>query len=643
MNSRSLENIVKVLLNNNSSHGELLDSARGLSEFFENFSSVSTKDSHFESNDSTHTFLNSGVAISPLDAAICTNEYMRTVKYLRGVYEALNDLLEKFKGEKLHILYAGCGPYGTLIIPLLHLFDSKDIEITFLDIHTTSLKSIKSILKALHLEQFACEYVKDDATKYKVSKQTHVMITETMKAAFFEEPQVAISLNLLPQLCEGGEFIPNRVLIGFEAAQYKTIEENNMLSRKKESIYFCDVLDLDSSKDMWKENLICTKEYFLAQNLDENFNFQLTTDIYVYKEHILRENECSLNIPAKVKLDKKISMGDKIYFSYEFSNRPKIKCSLDRTGDEYKDYIPQKVFYKNGQENIVWYNMKGKRFTKPFFDGSFNSSLEKKYSLWKELQDVSKELEDVKPSGFIFHTSRCGSTLISQLLAQFDENIVLSEAQLIHEALTIDENIKVSKEEKTAILKDTIKVLGQKRFEKEENLFIKFDAWSIAELPFILEVYPDVPWVFLYRNSVEVLVSQKRKRGFFTIPKAIKGKIFNQITSDTHFDDYHKEVIYEIFKTALKYKDLPNGLFIDYKDLKSSIIDTILPHFKLDLSKDDIKKIDERLSFDAKEPKQNFKDDTKDKNDEASEDIKSFCKDHIFDTYQKLDMKEAIV
>lgn len=641
MDNMNLKNLVKTFLDKDRSYGELLNSARGLSEFFENFSPISTKEVHYKSNDSTHTYLSSGVAISPLDAAICTNEYMRTTKYIRGVYAAVNDLLNRFKNKKIHILYAGCGPYGTLIIPLLHLFDPKDMEITFLDIHTTSLESIKNILQSLGLAKFVCEYIQEDATQYKVSKDTHMIITETMKAAFWDEPQVSVTLNLLPQLITGGEFIPNRVIVGFEAAHYKQVFKDNILSKEKDGIYLCDVIDLDSSKDMTKESLVCTKEYTLLQNFEKKYKFQFTTDIFIYKEHILKENECSLNIPRKITFDKKLFKDDKVYFEYEFSNRPKIKSRVNIEKNELRDYIPQKVIYKNDEEKIVWYNMKNKRFTKPFFDDSFHSYREKKYTNWSMIKKVANSIDPIYPSGFIFHTSRCGSTLLSQLLACFEKNIVLSEAQLIHEALSIDHNKKISKEEKAALFKDTIKVLGQKRFAKEEKLFIKFDAWSIAELPFILELYPDLPWVFLYRDPIEVLVSHKRKRGVFTIPKEIKGKLFDQIDDTIHFDEYYKEVIYKIFETALQNKDLPKGMFINYSEIKSSVVDKIFPHFNLILSDVDIKKVNDRMNYDAKSPKDSFKDDREEKHNKADEDIKSFCNKNLLDIYKKLDTEES--
>jgi len=329
MKNKELEEITQILLNKDSTHIDLLNTSRGLAEFFEHFSHVSTKISHYEAQgEEKHTYLDSGIAISPLDAAICTNEYMRTTKYIRGVYEAISDLLLEFTDEKIHILYAGCGPYATLIIPILSLFDPKRVEVSFLDIHQSSLDSVKNILKGLNLEDFVSEYIEGDASKYKVSKATHLMITETMKAAFSDEPQVPITLNLLPQLNPKGIFIPQRVLVGFEEAYYTMVEKDNMFFNQKDSKYLCDVMDMDSSKNLLKDNIVTNKKYSLISDPEVKRDFQFTTIIYLYKEHILGENECSLNIPKILRFEKEPLKGDEINFKYLFSNKPKIDYKL---------------------------------------------------------------------------------------------------------------------------------------------------------------------------------------------------------------------------------------------------------------------------------------------------------------------------
>ncbi|NOR58970.1 MAG: hypothetical protein GQ474_10655, partial [Sulfurimonas sp.] len=69
---QELKNISEILLNKASEHFELLEATKALSSFFERYSAVSTHMTHSSTvADTQHSFLASGVAISPLDAAIC--------------------------------------------------------------------------------------------------------------------------------------------------------------------------------------------------------------------------------------------------------------------------------------------------------------------------------------------------------------------------------------------------------------------------------------------------------------------------------------------------------------------------------------------------------------------------------------------
>ncbi len=81
------------------------------------------------------TFLQNGVAINPQAAAFCIMDYQRSVVFIRGVYSAIKTARRRFEGQSIKILYAGCGPFATLLLPLLTKFQPGELDIFFLDIH----------------------------------------------------------------------------------------------------------------------------------------------------------------------------------------------------------------------------------------------------------------------------------------------------------------------------------------------------------------------------------------------------------------------------------------------------------------------------------------------------------------------------
>ena len=83
-------------------------------------------------NSPTNT--SSGEALSPWHAAACMDDRLRTAAFIRGAIDSVQHLLDHSTHRPLHLIEAGCGPLGTLVLPLLAHFKSEDLEVSVIDL-----------------------------------------------------------------------------------------------------------------------------------------------------------------------------------------------------------------------------------------------------------------------------------------------------------------------------------------------------------------------------------------------------------------------------------------------------------------------------------------------------------------------------
>jgi hypothetical protein len=159
--------------------------------------------------------LPTGKAVSPVQAAHCLLEFQRTAVFVRSIYRAVLQLKTDFPSEVIRILYAGCGPYATLLTPLVTLFSPLKVTFTFLDINEISLEAVKRMYERANLTAYVKEYVCADAAVYQISDGStiHLAVSETMQQALVKEAQVAIMQNLIPQLSQKALFVPMKITV----------------------------------------------------------------------------------------------------------------------------------------------------------------------------------------------------------------------------------------------------------------------------------------------------------------------------------------------------------------------------------------------------------------------------------------------
>ncbi len=107
-----------------------------------------------------------------------------------------------------------------------------------------------------------------------------------------------------------------------------------------------------------------------------------------------------------------------------------------------------------------------------------------------------------KPALFIFHLSRCGSTLLAKLLAADPNCRVVIEPSYIGAFLRRSHHLNERRFQKLAAPLIRSCGLGA---NPDQKLVIKFQSHAIWRCAEIVKTIPDVPAVLLYRQPLEIL------------------------------------------------------------------------------------------------------------------------------------------
>ena len=286
------------------------EAAIGLYSLFSKISGVD--DTSGSPADSQETYLPNGKAISPRDAARCILDFARTSKFLRGIHSAIQAAQKRFPDKSIEILYAGCGPFAPLALPLATQFTANQIRFTLLDIHSRSLESVKTIVQAFAMEDFVKEYVQEDATVFVHPAPAHLIIIETMQRGLEKEPQVAITLNLAPQLCQNGILIPEKITV--DACLYDPAREFQMwpagsatsdlplgpFQNERVRILAGRIFELSTKKlnDFSAKKELPSVTLNIPKKADKNLGLMLSTRVKIFEEVELEEYESGITYPV---------------------------------------------------------------------------------------------------------------------------------------------------------------------------------------------------------------------------------------------------------------------------------------------------------------------------------------------------------
>lgn len=311
--------------------------------------------------------------------------------------------------------------------------------------------------------------------------------------------------------------------------------------------------------------------------------------------------------------------------------------------DPLHGWIP--LYLKQAQ--VHWGYMGNERFSEPFCldtlqrlaNRPFNQLLLQSTNL-ELLVERSTTHPGLPLGGIIFHMGRCGSTLVAQALACLSDVVMLSEPPALHTLLGWLVNApELDPTAGSAFLRGLISAMGQPRRSSDQRLFMKTDGFHICHCDRILAAFPDVPWIFIYRHPLEVLVSQSRRLNAFTVPGALvdhgvipPAEVFSTLMEHTAW------ILSQTLQAAIDaFHRHPHGLLLNYSELPNALDTRILPHLHLSLQAADLAPWQAIRSRDSKHPQRVFSPDSAEKQTSAGSDVRAAAQRWLEAPYAELE------
>ena len=304
--------------------------------------------------------------------------------------------------------------------------------------------------------------------------------------------------------------------------------------------------------------------------------------------------------------------------------------------EDLVSWLPVDATIHEGKPAIEWVKSIGVEFSEPFFHQTIQrvraeGTSQELLTEFDLLLRAEKVFDSVEPSGFIFHSSRCGSTLLSNACRAMQGSIVISEAPVLDKIASrffTDADTETRLLLYKLFLKGAVRALGQRRFGDERRLFIKFACSTTLHMRHIRSIWPSVPFVFLYRDPVEIIVSNLQ-----TIPEwmcfesnpataaAIAGVETFQL-SEMSAEEFCARSLGRYFEEVAKYSDA-STLSINYSQLNLNSLISAVRFFGVDPSADEIDAIRTTSGLYSKDSTQShvFKADSELKRASASEGV----------------------
>lgn len=284
-----------------------------------------------------------GKAIGTTWAAWCIDDFVRTKVFIKGLFNAIESVKSQ-KKDTIHLLYAGCGPFATLILPIMAVYTPQEIQFTLIEINPISAESAKRVIDKLGFNEYIKKIEIADATKYVIDATVKfdIILSETMQRGLIKEQQVPIIANIMRQIHYDILLIPEKINIVLallnmskyhqKAAQATEATEEAYLLRLGEvfELSAANITATMSTAEQQGTKLVFPQKKFHIKKSQIEALPQLVilTDIQVFGNDKIYFNESGLTIPMMLKKTNMIPQDCQVTISYKIDEVPGFEVEV---------------------------------------------------------------------------------------------------------------------------------------------------------------------------------------------------------------------------------------------------------------------------------------------------------------------------
>ena len=275
-----------------------------------------------------------GLAVSATMAAMCVDDTARTLSFMRGLNKAIKQVNNDKPEQKVHVLYVGCGPFAIQALPQMLHFSAEKVEFTLVDIHASTLDSVKTLISRLDLETYVNEIRCEDAANMQLTEGClpDIVVMEIMQACLHAEPQVAVSRHIMSQAPQA-LLIPEQISIQLKLADISA----DLTAKQGDSSHHQHVLIGDAftvckkTVQQWQTfngDILPGQRLTLPDEIPSSFHPMLFTRLIVFADEVIQNYDSGLTTPRYLAHYCTASAGDTLQFNYQLGAQPQLLAEL---------------------------------------------------------------------------------------------------------------------------------------------------------------------------------------------------------------------------------------------------------------------------------------------------------------------------